>query len=926
MTGPYAVDPAGLAATGGTVGGEGDAIASAVGALNSALSGSGAMFGHDAAGIVFGNNYTQSGKALLDAAGSAVNACRRVGFGVQMSAANYGRANAASTVGGGSPPVAPPSNPTGFEAPSMPPPMGSGVAAPLGWTLVEAFVGDVWPDGNPEALRAAAGAWRTFGAAISGIAGQVGATGPGLGGQQIPEAGRMSAAVTNISNALTGIAGQAQELATQVEGFAATVETTQNAVRGLLEQLSPGGILETIGGVFTGHNPIDKIKQIANEIKTVLNNMKREADASSQLFSQGINVLDSLTGDFQSWAKKEFVDVLGEEVGNPLATVFNGVVGANKSGFETVLRTVNGLEGFDPTRFAYDPEGALHMWNAAAQNMADMANPAALATHMMTDPQGVLDEAKNLVDYKDWASGHYADAVGNISANIAMTVFPVGAEARPAVTAAEMESRAASAAAQAEGRTAAGGARDAASAATHAASATEGITTKAGQIGGDLDKVNIPESGAAPGSAPPTGHAPVEPPRPEAVPHTETPTPRVDAPAPHAPAEPAPHAPAEPAPHAQPEPARTTASASPHDVPSHASEPAPVQPSAAAAPRVPEPAMVGAAPAEAPAAAAPHASAPAPAPVGAAPAEMPAASSAAPHVPSASAPQMHMPPPDVPHVPPAEPPHAPPAEHGEPSSTQGPLHDDTSGPHGTENDGPGPHDGSGGHGEHSSDALGHHEPRQDPIHSHEESGDGWHRVEDGDLDPTYGQNPLDHHWSYGEYPQDMEPSVHKLISDPEAPWGRDASGNPLTQEQHESLYNEVGPNGEQWQNYPPNAGAVPGSRAAYDSLDAFVRDYGVPRDGVVYVDRLGKVDGEYLAVMPDGHPAPFEGRSLPVFNLTQPYRDYMLGGVLPDGWTIEVSAVAPAFARDGGAVQVLVFDENGVEVNVSRLQKVGLLR
>ncbi|HKP44399.1 glycohydrolase toxin TNT-related protein [Mycobacterium sp.] len=920
MTGPYAVDPAGLAATGGTVGGEGDAIASAVGALNSALSGSGAMFGHDAAGIVFGNNYTQSGKALLDAAGSAVNACRRVGFGVQMSAANYGRANAASTVGGGSPPVAPPSNPTGFEAPSMPPPMGSGVAAPLGWTLVEAFVGDVWPDGNPEALRAAAGAWRTFGAAISGIAGQVGATGPGLGGQQIPEAGRMSAAVTNISNALTGIAGQAQELATQVEGFAATVETTQNAVRGLLEQLSPGGILETIGGVFTGHNPIDKIKQIANEIKTVLNNMKREADASSQLFSQGINVLDSLTGDFQSWAKKEFVDVLGEEVGNPLATVFNGVVGANKSGFETVLRTVNGLEGFDPTRFAYDPEGALHMWNAAAQNMADMANPAALATHMMTDPQGVLDEAKNLVDYKDWASGHYADAVGNISANIAMTVFPVGAEARPAVTAAEMESRAASAAAQAEGRTAAGGARDAASAATHAASATEGITTKAGQIGGDLDKVNIPESGAAPGSAPPTGHAPVEPPRPEAVPHTETPTPRVDAPAPHAPAEPAPHAPAEPAPHAQPEPARTTASASPHDVPSHASEPAPVQSSAAAVPRVPEPAMVGAAPAEAPAAAAPHASAP----VGA-PAEMPATASAAPHVPSAPAPQMH--------TPTAEAPHAPPADHGSPAVEQ-PPHGSAGGSEGIPSDHGAPerpaHDGadpptSGSNlheppssGTHDLNSDGHH----DPIHNGQESGPGWHRLPDEPIVPHYGE-PLSSHWEFPHDPlADINPQVGELITDPAAPYGRGPDGVAYTSEQYSERFNSYGPDGQHYQNYPNNDGAVPGSKVAYDDPYQFTSDYGDK------VDRIGG-DGKYLAVMEDANPAPWEQRGMHVNSLGDPYNSYTFdASKLPPGWKVEVSEIAPATGQPGGGIQVRVLDSTNSAVPVSVLKdpRVGVLR
>ncbi|MGH3584135.1 MAG: hypothetical protein ACRDUB_21285, partial [Mycobacterium sp.] len=88
-------------------------------------------------------------------------------------------------------PVPVPTAPAQFSAPSMPPPFGDGIAAPMGWALVESFVGDVWPDGNPGELRAAAGAWRSFGTAVGGLAGQVNAAGPGLSAQQIPEAGQM---------------------------------------------------------------------------------------------------------------------------------------------------------------------------------------------------------------------------------------------------------------------------------------------------------------------------------------------------------------------------------------------------------------------------------------------------------------------------------------------------------------------------------------------------------------------------------------------------------------------------------------------------------------------------------------------------------------------------------------------------------------
>jgi len=234
-------------------------------------------------------------------------------------------------------------------------------------------------------------------------------------------------------------------------------------------------------------------------------------------------------------------------------------------------------------------------------------------------------------------------------------------------------------------------------------------------------------------------------------------------------------------------------------------------------------------------------------------------------------------------------------------------------------------DGAGNHGGYRADPEASDRP-QDPIHSHDSDGDGWHRRNDDGLDPEYGHHPLDNHWSYDDYPEHLDPRVRDLIADPTAPWGRDASGDPFTQEQYESLYNKSGPNGEPWQNYPPNAGAVPGSRVEYNSMEAFVRDYGIPDRGVVPVDRLGKVDGDYLAVMPNDHPASFEQRSLPIYNLTQPYHQYGLTGTLPDGWKIEVSEVAPAFGREGGGIQVLVVDSDGANVLVSRLEKMGLLR
>ena len=619
MTSPIAVDPSALAAAGRNVSSEGDAAATATQTLSSALSGAGALFGHDSAGIVFGQGYTHSGQALLDAAESAVNACRRVGFGVQVSASNYGKANAASTVGGGESPVPAPTEPPCFGGLTMPPPMGGGFAAPLDWALVEQFVGDVWPDGNPAQMHAAATAWRGFAAAIGAAAGPVSATGTALGGQQIPESGKMVEAVGNIGSGLSDIAAQAQTLASHIDAFAANVQATQDAVRDLLHQLSPGGVLETIGGIFTGHNPMDKIKQVASEIKTVLNNMKREADASNQLFSQGINALDSATDSLESWAKKEFISVFGEGVGNALSSDFNAFVDLPEGGLKFVAQTAHGLEQLDPTRFAYDTQGALDTWKGLAETAEAVTNPVHLAGEIMSDPQGSLNTVKGLVDWEDVEKGHPFRALGYDVAQVGSLAIP-GGEAAPAVDAASAETRVAAASAGAETRTAGAATRDAgATAATRAAGATEDVATRAAEISSKLDNVQIPES-AAPGSSVPGGRAPVEPPVPQetprveptprapevphgeppvaAEPHTTTPTePHVAAPHNDAPAVPeAPRAP-EPAPHSaearsvpatEPDVPAATAPSTPHmeapTPPSAPGIPAASEPSAAAQP------------------------------------------------------------------------------------------------------------------------------------------------------------------------------------------------------------------------------------------------------------------------------------------------------------------------------------------------------
>ena len=113
---PIVVEPEVLAGAGESIGGVGDELAAAVSALAGGLP-NGAMAGHDRAGLAFGQAYQQAAQALLDAGAAAANAGQQVGFGVGISATNYSRADASSTIGGGGTALTPPAPPVTSRRP-----------------------------------------------------------------------------------------------------------------------------------------------------------------------------------------------------------------------------------------------------------------------------------------------------------------------------------------------------------------------------------------------------------------------------------------------------------------------------------------------------------------------------------------------------------------------------------------------------------------------------------------------------------------------------------------------------------------------------------------------------------------------------------------------------------------------------------------
>ena len=432
---PIVVDPYALSGAGASVSAVGDGLSAAVSVLAGSFD---ANTGADSAGAVFGRQYVSAADAILKSVSAGVNACRNVGYGIGVSAANYSRADADSDISGRSQPLASPPCPAPVSAPRSPRVLGGGVAVPALWFVVQAFVGDLWPSGDPAGMRQAAAAWRVFEVSLRDVGVDVSGPDTTVGAQRIGEGAQIRGALREIGTGLSEAASQCEQLASGLEGFAAGVEHTQQAIRDLLGKLgSIGGVVGTFFEFVRGHGE-EEFHRIVADIRTVLHHLKAEADAKKELAAQGLAALDSGALRLQAWADREFVDLFGERVGNAFATQFNNTVDSAEGGVRWLASTADGVAALDPTRFAYDPEGAKQTWQGLADFANVLSNPVG-AYH--ADPEKMQTILNGLARTDEWSKGRPALALTENALDLLTLGVPGLGEAGAAGDAASVAGR-----------------------------------------------------------------------------------------------------------------------------------------------------------------------------------------------------------------------------------------------------------------------------------------------------------------------------------------------------------------------------------------------------------------------------------------------------------------------------------------------------
>ncbi|MDO3278005.1 MULTISPECIES: GH-E family nuclease [Mycobacteriaceae] len=139
-----------------------------VSGLANTLGGLSGMAGNDNAAKDFCEKYDPAAKDAMEGGSYTVNALNTCADLLFATAANHEAADSASAPNGQTVPAAAPPVTPAVATPSLPSALG-GTPPPSWWASIEGYVqGAMWPNGDPEKLRQAAGRWITNSENIEG--------------------------------------------------------------------------------------------------------------------------------------------------------------------------------------------------------------------------------------------------------------------------------------------------------------------------------------------------------------------------------------------------------------------------------------------------------------------------------------------------------------------------------------------------------------------------------------------------------------------------------------------------------------------------------------------------------------------------------------------------------------------------------------
>lgn len=399
-----------------------DALSTSLGA---AL-GSGVASGWDPAGAHFGLTYGDLAQQFANTLAKAATAFKFSGVRLEATGYNYKNADASSTIGGGGPAGSVGAMPTETKAADTPTgPSGSIVPPPGNWWLIQGMLNAIpvigsaagavmtWPTGDPSLMRLTAAQWKNFATGFSAFNDDLPALKTALSQQHIPEQGKIQECLGDLATYLPDLSNQATNIATSTENFANGVQKAQDAIRRLLDRISPEGLWDAVTGVFSGDG-LDLLRQVADDVGSVLENFQNEIKGIVGLLGDVSKALGEALNAFQKWVKPALIAAFGEEVGGALAEAVTFYTDIQLGLVNSLIGAVSGIVSLADID--------------TYKGMAEMALSVAKDPSTLDDV--LLNMGKQFIAYDQLTGDHPGRGVGEAAGNIAQLFMPGGAASK----------------------------------------------------------------------------------------------------------------------------------------------------------------------------------------------------------------------------------------------------------------------------------------------------------------------------------------------------------------------------------------------------------------------------------------------------------------------------------------------------------------
>ncbi|MBF6150218.1 GH-E family nuclease [Nocardia nova] len=237
---PIVVDPNGFTTAAQTYADiHGNSLVPAITELCNTLKACGGSAGSDNAGLAWSKDYDLAACDTVDSLGDLALACGQMHDLLNYSGTNHANANNQS--GPNANPndlLFPPGSLTVYEPPEPPPVFGGDDPEPTGWSWVKGAVqGQLWPNGHPDKLRNAAGAWRLMATKLRLATIALPGARQHIEAQQSPETTQALEQHDLVKGQFEGLAGVCDQLATSCDSYADAVDNTKKQIVHALVEL-----------------------------------------------------------------------------------------------------------------------------------------------------------------------------------------------------------------------------------------------------------------------------------------------------------------------------------------------------------------------------------------------------------------------------------------------------------------------------------------------------------------------------------------------------------------------------------------------------------------------------------------------------------------------------------------------------------------